>query len=63
MLEKEKEQKEGHARYSFAKVPFDFWKKHPGFNNRLVEIKDDLEIVYETISDEILPTLGKLQYL
>ncbi len=46
-----------------ACIPDSFWKKHPELNNQVVEIKNDLEIISGTISEELIPSLSLRDYL
>ena len=46
-----------------ADVPDQFWMRHPDLNNQLVEIKDELVVLVETIQDELIPTLSSMRYM
>lgn len=43
-------------------LPDGFWQSHPELNNRLVEIKYELEIVAETIAKELLPSISSFEF-
>ena len=43
-------------------IPEDFWCKNPELNNRLVEIANEIGILSETISNELLPALSGFKY-
>jgi hypothetical protein len=45
-----------------AKISDEFWSRHQDLNNQLVDIKIDIEEIYETISDEIMPCLNSKTY-
>ncbi len=39
-----------------------FWIKNPKWNNRLMEITIEIEEIYNTISEDILPLIGAMTY-
>lgn len=43
-------------------LPDGFWQSHLELNNRLVEIKYELEIVAETIAKELLPSISSFVF-
>lgn len=43
-------------------IPEDFWCKNPELNNRLVEIANEVCILSETISNELLPVLSEFKH-
>lgn len=43
------------------RLPGTFWQSHPDLNNRLVEIKFELEAVSETI-EELLPSISSFEF-
>lgn len=43
-------------------APTQFWDDNTELNNRLVELKIEVEEILETINNEILPTLGKFEF-
>jgi len=48
---------------NIAAIPESFWQKHPELNNQVVEIKNELEIIIDTITDELIPSLSSREYL
>lgn len=46
-----------------AAIPESFWQKHPELNNQVVEIKNELEIIIDTMTDELIPSLRSREYL
>ena len=47
---------------SVINLPEDFWLKNTTLNDRVVEIKTDLETIHQTISTELLPILKKFDF-
>ncbi|WP_413665435.1 contact-dependent growth inhibition system immunity protein [Microbulbifer sp. CNSA002] len=47
---------------NIAVVPDNFWQQYPEFNNQLVEIKSELEIIMGTITEELIPPLSSRVY-
>jgi len=47
---------------SVLSVPKYFWLEFPNLNNRLVEVKTEVETLEETISQEILPLLKDFDF-
>ncbi|MCG8671949.1 MAG: contact-dependent growth inhibition system immunity protein [Pseudomonadales bacterium] len=43
-------------------LPEIFWDDHPEINNDMVVLKDEFEIMLETIEDEIIPRLSLFKY-
>lgn len=48
---------------NIAAIPESFWQKHPELNNQVVQVKNELEIILDTITDELMPPLGSREYL
>ena len=46
-----------------AAIPDSFWQKYPALNNQVVEIKNELEIIIGTITEELVPSLNSRGYL
>ncbi|MDH2434610.1 contact-dependent growth inhibition system immunity protein [Pokkaliibacter sp. MBI-7] len=44
------------------KLPESFWQLHPELNNRLVEVKLELEALAETIAKELLPSISTFEF-
>ncbi len=47
---------------NIAAVPDSFWQQNPELNNQLVEIKNELEILIDTITEELVPSLSSRVY-
>lgn len=47
---------------SIAAIPDSFWKNHPELNNQVVEIRNDLDIIIGTITEELVPSLNSRVY-
>ena len=47
---------------SVAGIGNDFWEQYPDLNNRLVNVKNDLSIISDTIAKELLPALINFSY-
>ena len=45
-----------------AAVPDSFWQQYPELNNQLVEVKNELEIIIGTITEELMPSLSSRVY-
>jgi hypothetical protein len=45
-----------------AAIPESFWQQYPEFNNQVVEIKNELEIIIGTITEELVPSLSSRVY-
>lgn len=45
-----------------AAIGNDFWELYPDLNNRLVNVKNDLSILSDTITKELLPALKNISY-
>ena len=43
-------------------APTQYWDDNKELNNRLVELKFEVEEILETINEEILPTLDKFEF-
>ena len=43
-------------------LPDDIWDEDPDSNNMMVEVKDELAIMLETVKDEIMPKLSTFEY-
>ena len=49
----------GDLAVSLFNIDEEFWSNNPEWNNRLIEVKFEIEETYKTISEEILPlTVG-----
>jgi hypothetical protein len=48
---------------SIAAIPEGFWTENPLLNNQVVELKNDLVTILQTVKDELLPSLSKHKYL
>ena len=49
----------GDLAVSLFNIDEEFWSNNPEWNNRLIEVKFEIEEIYKTISEEILPlTVG-----
>ncbi len=44
------------------KTPTEFWKTHIELFNRMVDVASEVEIVYSTINDEILPLIDRFHH-
>lgn len=47
---------------SVINLPEDFWLNNQTLNNRLVEVKIELETINQTISTELLPLIEKFDF-
>lgn len=47
---------------SIAAIPDNFWANHPELNNQVVEIRNDLDIIIGTITEELVPSLSSRVY-
>lgn len=41
----------------------EFWKSHPEENNRLIDLKDELQMAVDTIQEDLLPQLENFERL
>jgi hypothetical protein len=48
---------------NLLKLPPAFWQAHPLLNNTMVELGIELRLVQETLADELLPSIGRFEYL
>lgn len=46
-----------------SKVSVEFWQEHSDLNNRLVEVKIELEGISEMIVEELLPSLSSVHFM
>ncbi|WP_413664866.1 contact-dependent growth inhibition system immunity protein [Microbulbifer sp. CNSA002] len=53
---------EGDLLVNVAKLNANFWSSNPELNNRLVEIKIQLETLAETINNELLPIIASMDF-
>lgn len=44
-------------------VPEDFWKRYPILNNRLAELRISIEIIYKTLSEDIMPHIVRINFI
>ena len=47
---------------NIAAIPDSFWQQNPELNNQVVEIKNELEIIMGTITEELVPSLSSRVY-
>jgi len=48
---------------NLLKIPPEFWQAHPQHNNTIVELGVELKLIQETITDELLPSIARFEYL
>lgn len=48
---------------SVASVPEEFWAANPALNNRLVEVKIEVECLAKTINEDLVPALKNREFL
>ena len=47
---------------AILKVPEEFWSENLDLNNRLMEVKIDIEEVYNTLTEDILPLMKTIEF-
>lgn len=47
---------------SILRIPKEFWSTFPDLNNRVVELKNEIEILRDTINEELMPAMVKFDY-
>ncbi len=52
----------GDLLFNITKISAEFWLENPKLNNRLVEIKNEISIINETIEMELVPALSSFNY-
>lgn len=53
----------GDLLFTIIKVPESFWKENKELNNRMMEIKIEVEEIFDTIENQILPLYEKYDFL
>ena len=47
---------------NILRIPNEFWSTFPDLNNRVVELKNEIEILRDTINEELMPAMVKFDY-